>query len=115
MKYLILLIFVLPLANGCGMIKGEKGDPGANGKDGTDGTNGANGVDATPVTLVKLCPGDTVYASSFPEYALCINDELYAIYSSVAALVKIPPGTYSSSSAGSSCAFTVVDGCEIQN
>lgn len=95
---------------------GSTGDTGATGAAGANGTNGTNGQDATPVTVVQLCPGTPSYPSTFIEVALCINNRLYAVYSSQGGfLTEITPGRYSSNAIGSRCNFTAHGDCKICN
>lgn len=85
-----------------------------NGVNGNNGTNGSNGVNATPVTVVKLCPGNISYPSVFIETALCLNNTLYGVYSvNGGFLTELSPGQYSSDGVGSSCTFTVGANCTI--
>lgn len=117
---------------------GSNGDTGATGPTGDSGTDGQpcvstpvhsgvvincpdgssttvlNGTDATPVTSIQLCPGVPSYPSTFIEYALCIGDTLYAVYSTHGGfLALIPPGTYSSDGVGSRCNFEVLPHCVV--
>lgn len=83
---------------------------------GKDGAAGRDGVDATPITVVKLCPGVTVYPSKFVEVAFCIGGELFGTYSQNGGFsTEMPPGTYGSNGINASCNFTVLPGCGIQN
>jgi len=95
---------------------GEKGDAGADGQDGQDGQQGPAGADGTVITVVQFCPNHTPnYPSTFPEFGLCIEGQLYAVYSTNGGfLALIPPGTYSSNAVGSACTFTVSAGCVVQ-
>lgn len=99
--YLILTIVALAVALvGC---EGKKGDV------------GAPGSDANLVTPIQLCPGVTTYPSAFIEVAVCIDDQLYGVYSSLDGfLTKLPPGAYVSNAIGSNCNFTVLEHCVIQ-
>ena len=82
----------------------------------TTGPQGPQGDPGTSVTMVQFCPGITHYPSEFNEIAFCINNNLYAVYSkNDGFLTYIPPGTYSSNAIDSSCNFTVLPGCVIQN
>lgn len=77
-----------------------------------------NGSTATFMnsTMVQFCPGTAVYPSSFPEVGICLNNQIYAVYSvNSGFLTLIPPGNYSSNAVGSSCNFTVLPNCQIQN
>lgn len=90
---------------------GAVGTPGQNGNDGSDGQDG---VDATPVTIVTLCPGVTSYPGVFVEVAVCLQGNLYAVYSVPNAfLTYIPPGNYTSNGIGSSCNLTVHPNCVV--
>jgi hypothetical protein len=101
-------------------IPGETGPQGAigpTGASGANGINGANGSNGTIITVVQFCPGvDPSYPSTFPEVGLCINNNIYAVYSANDGfLTLITPGLYESNAVGSSCTFTVGDNCEITN
>lgn len=99
---------MLAAMSGCGhnhyeYFVGEKGNP------------GADGQDATPVTVVRLCPGVSVYPSTFVEVAFCLDNRLYAVYSANGGFqTEIPPGIYSSNAIGSACSFRVLPNCAIQ-
>jgi hypothetical protein len=80
----------------------------------TNGSNGTNGTNATPVTVVQLCPGVTVYPSTFVEQALCINGNLYGVYSANDGFLSyLPPGTYSSDGINASCNLTIKPNCVV--
>lgn len=108
-------------------VQGERGSVGATGARGSDGlsivgpvgpagSDGTNGVDATPVFAVDLCPGTNNYPNVFLEQALCVQDALYAVYSSMGGLlVKLSPGAYSSNSIGSACNLVVYEHCIVTN
>lgn len=101
---------------GCGVTAGPAGTNGKDGKDGQPGetVQGPPGVDATPVIMVKLCPGENTYPSVFVEYAFCIQSKLYATYSANGGFsTYLPPGQYNSNAVGSSCTFTVAEGCQV--
>lgn len=108
-------------ATGASGSQGAKGDTGtqgvagSNGKDGAAGKDGANGKDGSTVTPIRFCGGsDSTYPSSFTEYGLCINNELWAVYSANDGfMTKIPPGTYYSNGINSSCTFTVGTNCQV--
>ena len=86
-----------------------------NGATGLSGQNGSPGAPGTQITLVQLCPGTTMYPTTFVEVGVCVDDELWAVYSQNGGfLTKIPPGAYSSNGIGSSCNFTVAAHCVIQ-
>lgn len=66
------------------------------------------------VVPVKLCPGTPSYPSVFVEYALCIESQLYGVYSANDGfLALLPPGNYASNAIGSSCNFTVALNCVV--
>lgn len=95
---------------------GATGAPGSQGAQGIPGTNGAPGINGTSVTVVKLCPGVTVYPSKFIEVAFCIGNKLYATYSANGGFTsEIPPGSYGSNGINASCNFVVLSNCGIQN
>lgn len=102
--------------------KGESGNPGATGPvgpkgdEGNTGADGRPGVDGTPVTLIKFCPNAVAsYPLVFPEYGICVNNQIYAVYSANGGfLTVIPPGRYNSNAIGSVCDFTVAPNCVIQ-
>lgn len=89
---------------------------GANGATGQSivGPQGSPGTDATQVAIVQLCPGTPSYPATFPEVAVCISNQLYAVYSTNGGfLALLTPGLYSSSAVGSSCTFTVSADCQV--
>lgn len=96
------------ITNGLDGLQGIQGLPGAVG---ATGPAGAAGLDATPVTTVQFCPGyQESYPSTFPEFALVISGQIYAVYDGGANdvfLALIAPGTYSSTSTSAPCNFTV--------
>lgn len=103
-------------------IQGETGNPGATGPvgpkgdQGDTGPDGRPGADGTLVTLIKFCPNAVAsYPLVFPEYGICVNNQIYAVYSgNDGFLTIIPPGRYSSNAIGSACNFTVASNCVIQ-
>jgi len=133
MKYLIIMMLLLSACKGNSgaTIVGPKGDigpigdtgpAGINGTNGSNGTNGQDGAvgpkgaDGTIITPIQFCPNvHPVYPSTFPEYGVCINGNIFAVYSANDGfLALIPPGVYSSNAIGSSCTFTVLANCQIQ-
>lgn len=111
-RYLILLLALLLLlivVSGC-----AQGSPG---QQGSIGPVGPPGQDATPVTTIQFCPeqGSTTYGH-FPEQGICINEKIIAAYwdGHNAFLAQVVPGTYTSTSTGLQCTFTVTSGCHIQ-
>lgn len=106
------------IANGSNGTNGNDGTNGSDGTDGTNGTNGSNGIDATPITVVQLCAPSFVpsYPSVFPEVALCIDNNLYGVYSANGGFFsELTPGTYSSDGINSSCTLTVGPNCQVSN
>lgn len=92
---------------------------GKDGAQGTPGIQGVAGLNGTTVSTVKFCPGvpDT-YASSFPEYGLCLDNKVYAVYwnGSTSFLAYLTPGKYVTTSTGANCNFEVVaNSCEVTN
>jgi len=103
-------------ANGAVGPQGPAGQNGADGRDGRDGTNGLDGSDGSTISVVKLCPGETVYPSVFVQLAFCIDGKLYATYSTHGGFsTEIPPGDYRSNTVGSRCDFTVEPLCVVRN
>lgn len=107
MKYLIMMLLFLSACGPATTIlqaipgpQGPKGDPGAPG---------------TVVTPIQLCAGFTpTYPSSFPEYAFCIGDKLYGVYSTNGGfMAELPPGNYRSDGVGASCVFTIEPHCVV--
>lgn len=120
MRYLLLASLIMLTAcgkDGTNGINGQAGTPGVNGKDGLNGTDGEGGQDATPVTMIKFCPNEReVYPSNFPEYGMCIDNNLYAVYwnGNAAFLAKLLPGRYTTTAIGGNCTFTVKsDSCKV--
>ena len=89
------------------------GDTGAVGPQGPSGSPGTNG---TVVNIIQLCPGFTpTYPSSFPEVALCIDNQLYGVYSANDGFLSLlTPGTYTSDGINASCTLTILPNCVIQ-
>jgi hypothetical protein len=78
-------------------------------------SNGLNGTNPT-IPIVQFCPGTTTYPSEFNEIGLCINSQIYAVYSiNNGFLSMIPPGYYDSNAMNSTCNFTVLTNCVINN
>jgi hypothetical protein len=109
---------VVPITNGAEIVCPDgTSQTVTDGVPGTNGQNGLDGTDATPVTWVQFCAGTTPsYPSVFPEGGLCIDGNIYAVYSANGGfLTLVPPGEYSSDGVGSSCDFTILASCQIQN
>lgn len=107
MKYLILALVLA----GC---MPQTGGSGRNGIDGKDGVQGPPGQDSEPVRVIQLCPGVTNYPTVFVEVALCINKELWGVYSANGGfLTKLPPGAYQSNAIGSACNLVIGPNCQV--
>lgn len=84
----------------------------------SNGTNGLNGLDGTQITVVQFCSPSFVpsYPNTFTEVGLCINNQLFGVYSQNGGfLAKLPPGSYSSNGIGVSCTFTIGNNCSVSN
>lgn len=104
MRHLVYLLLILTIV-GCG--KALDGKPGYNGVDGASGT---------VIIPIQLCDASFVptYPNIFPEYALCIDNQLYGVYSANGGfLALLPPGQYNSNGINSSCTFTISSDCNI--
>lgn len=135
-KTICILALMVSMA-ACAPRKGDKGDTGAtgatgqtgtigptgpagnNGNDGVDGTNGHDGAtgprgaDGAIATVLQLCPGYSNYGT-FVETALCINNQLYGVYSANGGfLTLLAPGRYTSNGIGSACSFSVLPDCVV--
>lgn len=116
---MFMCLILLIVCTACG--KPKQGDVGPAGKTGTAGSVGATGpqgvpgVDITPVQIINVCPAFTPsYPNTFPEYVICLQDELYGVYSANGGFMALlPPGNYSSNGIGASCTFTVEAHCVI--
>ncbi len=115
-------LVVLVLALGaCAGPKGDTGNTGVVGPIGDTGptgqpcAQGPAGADGNIITPIKFCLGEAVYPTVFPEYGICINNSIYAVYSTHGGfLTLIPEGRYNSNAVGSNCDFTVLPSCVIQ-
>lgn len=115
MKKIMLVLLVGVLMSGCGKT-GPAGAAGKDGAQGAQGVPGADGKDGSQWTIVKFCPGETVYPSKFVEVGFCVNGSVYATYSANGGFTsEIPPGSYGSQGINASCNFVVLDNCGIQN
>ena len=96
----------------CG--QGPQGIPGTNGMPSPMGPQYPGGSVITPV---QFCPGSiTSYPTTYAEVGLCINNNIWAVYSANDGfLTEIVPGYYTSNAIGSSCNFTVLPNCVISN
>lgn len=84
---------------------------------GLNGNQGSPGQDATPVSLIRFCPGFTpMYPEVFAEYGICVDSQLYGVYSQNGGfLALLPPGLYKSDGINADCTFTVLANCVIRN
>lgn len=91
------------------------GANGATGAPGQTGQAGQNGLNAPAVTFIQFCSGFTAaYPGTFPEYAICVNNTVYGVYSANDGfLALLPPGVYSSDGINASCTFTIGPDCEV--
>lgn len=97
MRYLIVLAILI----GCVGPKGDKGDMGSPGAPSTPGT---------VITPTQFCPGTPTYPSTFPEVGFCINNTMYAVYSTNGGfMTSLPDGRYESNAVGSRCTFTITN------
>lgn len=117
---LFIILFVIALfATGCAQphngVDGAQGLQGATGPQGSVGATGPAGADGKIATVINLCPGTPVYGSVYVETALCINNQLYAVYSvNGGFLTLLTPGAYSSNAIGSACNLTILPNCQVQ-
>lgn len=110
MKNLLLAVTVALIFTACG----KDGINGLNGQNGATGTNGIDGVNPTSVVSVPLCSDTPSYPSVFVEYGICIDNQLYAVYSANGGfLTLLTPGAYTSNAIGSSCNFSVASDCQV--
>lgn len=101
---------------GLGGAPGLTGGTGATGQPGASGPTGADGTPGSTISLIQLCASSFVptYPSVFPEYALCLEGQLYGVYSANGGfLALLPPGQYSSDGINASCTFTILPNCVI--
>jgi hypothetical protein len=130
MRYYLLGAALAMLVVGCGQslhpqivevpVPGPSGAPGISpspipGPQGAAGPKGDPGVNATPTTPIQLCGAcHGAYPNVFPESGLCINNQLYGVYSANGGFLSLlPPGTYSSDGINCSCTFTIQANCVV--
>ncbi len=117
----VMLFLLLGAMVGCGKngkdgASGSNGVPGLMGPAGPVGPQGSPGIDGTSVTVVKFCPGTTVYPSKFIEIGFCVDGKLYGTYSANGGFsTELPPGTYGSNGINASCNFTIGANCQVTN
>jgi hypothetical protein len=82
---------------------------------GNPGSNGSQGTPGTVITPVQFCNGFTQsYPNTFAESGICINGNIWGVYSlNGGFLAELPPGTYSSDGVNASCTFTIKANCVI--
>lgn len=97
-------------------VSGSIGAQGMTGAQGIKGPTGSPGTDAATVRTVELCPGFVPsYPNSFPEYALCIQGNLWGVYSDHGGfLTELPPGAYSSDGINASCNLLIEANCQVE-
>lgn len=96
---------------------GSKGETGSQGEVGQTGPQGNSGIDATPVLAVRFCPSQGATTTShFPEYGFCLGNVLYGVFEDGfhSWMGQVIPGTYTSTSTGLQCTFTVLANCAVQ-
>ena len=116
-----MLMFALIAVSSCGDViqgtpgpRGSPGPAGSPGPKGETGSEGPAGQDGTMITVVKFCSETPSYPTTFPEVGLCINNSIFAVYSTNGGfLALIPPGRYTSNGVGSACNFTVYSNCVV--
>lgn len=114
------------------LIQGPKGDTGVQGPTGNAGPTGPRGLQGLTIVgpqgpagiaglngtnasigIVPLCPGVSNYGT-FVEIGLCINHDLYGVYSANGGFMTyLAPGNYSSNAIGSACNLTVHTNCVV--
>lgn len=119
-KQIVIGLILGVMVSGCGRdgAQGIQGSAGSNGQTivGAAGAQGVPGTPGTSITVIKFCPGATVYPSKFVEVGFCIGGKLYAVYSQNGGFEsEIPPGSYGSNGINASCNFSVLPSCGIQN
>lgn len=121
---MVLVVFLIACAgkngsngsNGLQGLPGTSGLTGPSGSQGNTGLTGPRGADGQIATVVQLCPGVTTYPGVFVEVALCINNQLYGVYSANNGfLTLLVPGSYTSNAIGSACNLTILDNCIVTN
>lgn len=85
---------------------GVNGNPGGVGP---QGPSGDDGQDSNPVVIFKFCPNVVAnYPSSFPEYGIRLNNNVYGVYSANGGfLTLLIPGSYTTTGIGANCNFTI--------
>lgn len=114
----MLCLSLTVLMMGCQGPEGVQGVQGQTGKSITGPQGPQTPIPTVPtpglVTVVPLCPDSPSYPGVFVEDALCIDNALYAVYSSNGGfLTQLLPGTYTSNAIGSACNLTVLPDCVV--
>jgi hypothetical protein len=94
---------------------GLQGPTGSQGPIGIPGPTGPSGTPGTVITIEQLC-GSCVpsFPNTFPESVLCIDNQLYGVYSLNGGFFSLlPPGSYSSDGINCSCTLTIGYNCQI--
>lgn len=115
MKKVFGLVILAVILSACAGPKGDRGDDGQSvvGPKGDRGETGAMGADGEIARVVPLCPGTSNYGV-FIEIGLCINNQLFGVYSANGGfLTLLAPGNYSSNAIGSACNLTVEPNCVV--
>lgn len=123
LAYVFVITGCSPVGSDVEYVQGPKGDPGLTGPAGADGLtvvgpvgpaglDGKNGTNAS-IGIIPLCLGVSTH-STFVEVALCINKDLYAVYSANGGFMTyLAPGAYSSDGIGAACNLTVHANCVV--
>lgn len=130
-NFLLILMSILLIAVGCNsgqsysnaptsctVVNVQANSAAPNGGIAISCPNGTNALllNGTMINAVQFCPGTTTYPSTFAEVGFCISGNLWAVYSQNGGfMTEVVPGVYSSDGINSSCTFTVLPNCVIQN
>ena len=109
-----ILLSILLLLTSCGKVstgaQGPAGQPGLTGAQGPTGPTGPTGTIGSPIQLCSACVPS--YPNVFPESVVCINNNLYGVYSANDGFLSIlPPGAYSSDGINCTCTVTIEPNC----
>ena len=109
----LIIISLVLLLSACGK-PGPQGQPGQS-IVGPPGPTGSPGPSGTIITMKQLC-GSCVptYPSVFAESVMCIDNQLYGVYSANGGFLSLlTPGTYTSNGINCSCTITIGNDCSI--
>lgn len=98
-------------------IQGSTGIIGPTGAIGITGSEGVTGNSGANISYIKFCNNYIgSYPGSFPEYGICIDNNLFAVYwdGRNSWLAMVYPGYYKSTSTTAPCNFTVLPNCIVQ-